>query len=335
MAKYVMTANGPVKPEELGKTSMHEHIVMAFPGWRFDPDSTFDENEAVEVLVKDITEAKAHGLNTIVDAMPYNTDRFPQINREVQRRTGVNIICATGVFNMAIGGMYWVSLLGSRHSADELRPRMVHAMLKDIEEGIDGTDIKAGIIKLATDSVNALSPFEQLTFSAAGIVQKQTGIPIITHTTAAALGCEQADTLIENGAFPEKIAIGHLCDTVDIDYIESVLAKGVYINFDRLGTAANMVNGGDETDKIKVLAELIKRGHGKRIMLGHDSVCISPGLPFIGRRLNIPESFPEYDFSHWHLYGMLEYHIPELKKLGITDEQVEDLLVNNPCRFFS
>ena len=83
MANYVMTVNGPVAPEKLGKTSIHEHLIMAFPGWRFDPDSIFDEKEAVEVLVKDLTAAKAHGLNTIVDAFPYDTDRFPEIYREV------------------------------------------------------------------------------------------------------------------------------------------------------------------------------------------------------------------------------------------------------------
>jgi len=335
MANYVMTANGPVAPGELGKTSIHEHLIMAFPGWRFDPDSTFDEKEAVEVLVKDLTEAKAHGLNTIIDAFPYDTDRFPELYREVQQKTGVNIICSTGVFNPGMAGMYWACLMGSRHSADELRPRLVHAMVKDIEVGIDGTDVKAGIIKVSTGTGEALDGFEQLSLSAAGIVQKQTGVPIITHTSRAKLGLEQADMMIANGADPEKVAIGHLCDTDDIDYIESVLAKGVYVNFDRLGTSFDMVNGGNELDKTKVLAELIKRGHGKRIMLGHDSVCLCPGLPFTGKHLNEPASYPEYDISHWHLYGMFEYHIPELRKLGITEDQIEDLLINNPCRFFS
>lgn len=332
MAKTVMTVNGPITPEKIGKTAIHEHLILAFPGWRYDPDSTFDEDKAQKYLVEVLTKAKSYGLSTVVDAWPYADDRFPELYRKVQQETGVNIIKSAGIQHAGAGNSYWSNLLWSHHPLEEMRPRLVHAMLKDIEEGIEGTDVKAGIIKCSTEKGTELSLYEQLSFSAAGIVQKQTGVPVITHTTGATLAHEQVDMLTKFGADPKKIAIGHLCDTNDVDYIESVLKKGVYVNFDRLGNSIDLVYNGNDHIKMACIVELINRGYVKQLMLGHDSVTMCTGLPFYGFNLN-READWGMDLSHWHVYGMLEYHIPELMKMGVTEEQIEDMLVNNPRRY--
>ena len=92
-------------------------------------------------------------------------------------------------------------------------------MATELTEGIEGTGIKAGVIKLAS-SEGRIAPMEEILFKAAARAQKETGCAIITHTQKGTMGPEQAELLISCGADPNKIAIGHMCGSTDIDYFE-------------------------------------------------------------------------------------------------------------------
>ena len=70
-------------------------------------------------------------------------------------------------------------------------------------------------------------------------------------------------------------------------------------------------------------------------MLGHDFCSVVPGLIGVGKYMHEEQAFAWSDFSHWGPCGIFEYHIPQLLKLGVTEEQIEELMVNNPRRFFS
>lgn len=327
----VITANGMVDSNDLGKTLIHEHIIMGYPGWDFDADYVFDKEAIIEKIVQAIEKAKAHGVKTIVDAFPYDPKRFPEINQIVQQKTGVNIICSTGCHSYAGGvGHYWANTLATMYDPDMMRDRLAHSMIRDIEEGIDGTGIRAGIIKVATDAHPdmKMTAYEQLTFSAAGKAQKATGVPVITHTSGATLAVEQAETLIRYGANPEKVAIGHMCDTTDVDYLESVLATGVYVNFDRFGISFTCPEG--EEGKMKTLVALVKKGYGKRIMISHDFCIVELGVGVQSAKF-----LEGRDMDSWRLDGIFDRQIPEMMKMGLTEAEVEDLLINNPRRFFA
>ncbi len=333
----VMTACGPIETSQLGQTLIHEHLIMALPGWEFDVDTVFDEEELISRICKEVNAAKARGIGTVVDAGFYDPKRMPTIYAEVQKRTGVNVILATGSHNPGTGVChYWISLMGLGHDREALTDRWARSFIRDIEVGMDGTDVKAGLLKVATSyhPDHAMDAFELMMFEAAGRAQKATGVPVITHTEVATCALQQADALLAAGASPDKIAIGHLCDTHDIDYLEAVLKKGVYINFDRMSMSYTAPEG--EIGKMKTIVELVKRGWGKKIMLGHDRCVALLGgdLPKVGM-LQTESFLKGADMSYWRLDGICEYHLPNLKKMGLTQEQIDDLMINNPARFFA
>lgn len=303
----------------------------------FDVDSKYDEAELIERISKEVNEAKALGINTIVDAGFYDPKRLMNVYQGVQKKTGVNVILATGSHNPGTGVChYWISLMGLGHDREALTDRWARSFIRDVEVGMDGTDVKAGLLKVATSyhPDHQMDSFEQMMFEAAGRAQKATGVPIMTHTEAATCALQQVDALLAAGANPDKIAIGHLCDTHDIEYLEAVLNKGVYINFDRMEMGYTAPEG--EEGKLKTIVELVKRGWGKKIMLGHDRCVglLGGDLPEIGM-LQTESFLNGCDMSNWKLNRISSYHLPELKKRGLTQEQIDDLMINNPARFFA
>ena len=226
---YVNTVTGPVAASELGRTLMHEHFLFGFCG--FQGDATlggFKEEEYTRDCLKAVDDARAYGINTIVDATTNECGRNVRFLKKISDMTGMNIICSTGYYFQAESAYaYWNFRRGFANIEEEIYEMMVTELTK----GIEGTDIKAGVIKLAS-SFNEITPTEEIFFKAAARAQKETGCVIITHTQLGTMGPEQAQLLITNGADPSKIAIGHMCGSTDVAYHEAVLKQGVLkVNF--------------------------------------------------------------------------------------------------------
>ena len=151
-----------------------------------------------------------------------------------------------------------------------------------------------------------------------------TGVPIITHTEGPLPGVAQAEFLLKQGADPKKIMIGHVSNSREIEYHKAILAKGVYIAFDRIGldiitpTAVNVKN----------IADLCKLGFTEKIMLSHDTVNV-----WLGRPMVWPEQ-AKAGFANWHIDHISKDVVPALKAQGITDEQIKIMMVENPKRLF-
>jgi phosphotriesterase-related protein len=158
---------------------------------------------------------------------------------------------------------------------------------------------------------------------AAVIAHKATGVPIITHTEALG-GVEQADFFIKEGANPRKVMIGHVSNNKDIAYHKAILAKGVYIAFDRLGLEVITPT----PDIVKNVAELCKMGYAKQIMLSHDTVNV-----WLGRSIEVPEKYLPA-FANWRIDHLSKNVIPALKAQGVTDEQIKVMMVDNPKNLF-
>ena len=108
-------------------------------------------------------------------------------------------------------------------------------------------------------------------FRAAAKAQKETGVAIITHTQEGTMGFEQAEMLISAGVNPQKIVIGHMCGSTNLDYHLRTLETGVYIAFDRIGIQG-MVGAPMDSERVKTIVALVKQGYADRIMLSHDTV---------------------------------------------------------------
>ena len=168
---------GPIDTSELGFTLTHEHIVTSSAGFRYTYPELLDRRRAEEVAVEQLTRAHDEGVGTLVDCTPMDLDRDVHLIEAVSRRSGVNIICSTGshlyVPHAFFQTMFeWMGPM----SAD----KVASLWAREIEEGIEGTSIKAGIINVATN--DPIREPEELMLRAAARTHHRTGALITTHT---------------------------------------------------------------------------------------------------------------------------------------------------------
>ncbi|OQY51334.1 MAG: phosphotriesterase-related protein [Desulfobacteraceae bacterium 4572_89] len=321
----VNTVTGPVSSDELGTTLMHEHLLFGYPGWEGDQTiAPFDSKAAVSQGVDVLNQLKVLGLTTYVDATTNDSGRCPEVYKEVSEKTGINIICSTGYYFEGEGSSaYWKF----RGSLGDISQEIYDLFMAEITTGIRDTGIKAGVIKVGS-SKGVITDYEKMMFTAAARVQKDTGVPIITHTQEGTMGPEQAKLLISEGVDPAKIQIGHMSDSLDINYQLETLEHGVYVSWDRMGLQG-LVGCPMDEQRYAVIIDLIKKGFADKLMLSHDYI-----IQWLGRPLNLPEeAFPL--IANWHPTHLFNNIIPALKQGGVTDEQIETIIKGNPGRIFS
>ena len=143
--------------------------------------------------------------------------------------------------------------------------------IREIEEGIEGTDIKAAIIKVAND-VGGVTPEGEIILRAAARAQKATGVPISTHTWAPERVGEQQVAIFEDeGVDLNKVYVGHSNDTDDTDYLIGLLEKGVWIGLDRYpGRPGSAGLGGTDADGLQAHRGGVRASHhaGARLVGG-------------------------------------------------------------------
>lgn len=323
---FVNCITGPKNSGELGRTLMHEHFLFGYCG--FQGDATlggFDEEAYTKACVKAVSDARAYGIETIVDATTNECGRNVRFLKKISDLTGINIICSTGYYFQAESSYaYW----NFRKSFADIEQEIYDMMYTEVTKGIEGTDIKAGVIKLAS-SFNEITPMEEHFFKAAARVQHDTGVVIITHTQQGTMGVQQADLLIANGASPEKIAIGHMCGSTDIAYHEDVLKRGVYVNLDRFGLQGELFHTPTDEQRMDVIKTLCDKGYGDKILLGHDSVNVN-----LGRSL-VMTPFMQEALKDANIRTIGAKVLPGLKARGMSDNAIDTLLTANPQRIFS
>jgi phosphotriesterase-related protein len=320
MAK-VNTVLGPVSADELGVTLMHEHLVVSYLGWECDALSPpYDREAAAKACVETLKEAKGYGLKTLVDATATDMGRDIELQKVVSERLGINIICATGFYTEKYGKAGYFKF---RSQAYDITAEVCETMVKEITQGIGNTGVKAGVIKVGTGHAR-ISSYEEKMLKAAARAQKETGVPIITHTEAGTMGAEQADLFISEGADPKRIVIGHMCGNADLRYHLSVLEKGVNIAFDRLGIDILF------PDKLRkaCLIGLIGIGYADKIMLSQDRWAYWLGRPF-----EFPDAAKPL-MANWSYVHVFNNIIPVLKEAGVSEDKINRLMVENPRRLF-
>lgn len=323
---FVNCITGPKNSGELGRTLMHEHFLFGYCG--FQGDTTlggFNEEAYTKACVQAVEDARAYGIETIVDATTNECGRNVRFLKKISDLTGINIICSTGYYFQAESSYaYW----NFRKGFADIEQEIYDMMYTEVTKGIEGTDIKAGVIKLAS-SFNEITPMEEHFFKAAARVQHDTGVVIITHTQQGTMGAAQADLLIANGAFPEKIAIGHMCGSTDIAYHEEVLKRGVYINLDRFGLQGELFHTPTDEQRMDVIKTLCDKGYGDKILLGHDSVNVNLGRPLV------MTPFMQEALKDANIRTIGAKVLPGLKARGMSDDAIDALLAANPQKLFS
>jgi phosphotriesterase-related protein len=310
----VQTITGEIDSADLGFTLMHEHIMIANSSMRAAYADWVDVKKVIAFASEEARLAKAHGVSTLVDLTPINLGRDIDVMRAVAEAAEINVIAATGLYYNEepwMGG--WEP------------DRIAEWFVKDIEQGIQGTHAKAGIIKCATDH-DGVTPINEKLLRAAAKAHRATGLPISTHTDPAAdTGPAQQAIFEDEGVDLSRVVIGHTGDTNDLDYIERVLSKGSFIGMDRFGIDSPV----DTDGRVKTIVELAGRGYADRMVLSHDACCHIDFAP-----QDVIAQMRAAAMPNWHFRHVPDDVIPALKAGGLTSAQIEQMTIGNPRRIF-
>lgn len=281
-----------------GYTLMHEHITLDLSKLKEDEDCNLN---CFEQTVKELKILYKYGVRNILDVTNIGMGRNIDYIQKVSKETGINIILSTGFYKEPFLPEFVYNL-----SIEDL----VNMIEAEILKGIGNTNIKASIIGEIGTSKNKMTKMEQKVFDAMAIVHLKTKAPITTHTTLGTYALEQAKYLINKGVKPEKIIIGHIDLSKDINYILKVLEMGVNVGFDTIGK----LNYCNDIFRLEALKEIDRQNMLSKVVLSMD----------ITRKSHL-----KYKDGIGYLY-IFEKFIPFLKENGFTQDKINLLLKDNP-----
>lgn len=302
----IMTVNGPITPDQLGITDYHEHLYVEPPGWLHKQDPDFALS-SVEKSAAELQKFAAAGGRTLCELTAVDFGRnVRKIKAVADAVPEVNVIMTAG-YNRPYYMGRWA------HSVSEAD--MVRDTVRDCMVGIDGTDVKAGIIKCGTE-YNNFNEVGQKLVRVAAAAHLETDRPIITHTTAGTMGYEQSGLLIEKGVKPHRIALSHMDRNPDHEDHIRVAKLGVYVGYDCFGKTKY----GPETVRLELLKRIFDAGVQDRFLIGND----------LGR----PSYWQAYNGGPGLDFVLTEFH-RRFIEFGFTQSDWDLLTIENPRRFFA
>jgi len=313
----VETVRGPVELTELGPTLMHEHVFIAQPEalenyghlWGA---SYWDEDVRVADAIAKLQALRGAGIETLVDPTAPGLGRNVRRLQRVNAGVDLNIVVATGVYAF----LELPNFLAYR-SDDAITGIFV----REIREGIDDTGVKAAFLKCAVERFGLVGDVPRIlaTVAAASV---ETGAPVMVHTNAAArTGLLALEALTGHGVDPKRIVIAHAGDSNDLGYLRAIADTGAALGCDRF----NIPFFNPDESRVETLLALLREGYGDRIHLGHDAACF---YDFMVGDPNFANERPDY----LHISREI---LPALAAAGATQAQLDELLVENPRRFFA
>ena len=296
----ITTINGIISGENLGKTYIHEHLKIDLSSQKKDLDAKFDD---IDSVIEEMKALKAKGIDTIVEVTNRGMGRDVQAMKTIADAAGIHVIVSTGFYKEPYLPQY----------VYELEEKEISKLLiKDISEGIDGTNMKAHVIGEIGTSNNAMTPMELKVFKIAARTHLETGRPVSTHTTLGTHALEQLEFFKEFGVDARKVVIGHLDLNCDLEYHLRIADTGCFLAFDTIGK----VNYESDEKRIEHIQELICRGHLDQIVLSQDMTR---------------KSHLKVNGGIGYSY-LIDHFIPRLMKSGISEEQIDVKMIHNPKR---
>jgi len=292
---------------------VHEHVRVRDEAMAAQFPHLYDEAAELAAAVDAVSAAMARGVRTIADPAVMGLGRDVRFSEQVVAATGITLVMATGVYTYAHLPEHLVN-----RDVDYLADLFVH----DITEGIQGTQVRAGFLKCATDAPGINDNVEKV-LRAVARAHRRTGVPIMTHShPASGQGLAQMAILTDEGVDPAHVLIGHSGDTDSADYLLRLLDLGCFIGMDRYGLAPPF---GIATEwRNWTVAELCARGFADRMMLSHDACATIDWFP----REVVGQLFPK-----WTTTYLFDEVIPDLRVRGVTDAQIDQMLVANTRRW--
>jgi phosphotriesterase-related protein len=323
----VETVTGRIDAAELGTTLIHEHLIYrdeAVASWwphvgsmvPVDPPRACGPEELHDVAVENARAVVERGVKTICEPTGMFGGRDVLFSRRVSEETGLQVVPCTGIYTYDYLPMFFVA-----RDADAMADLFVH----DIEQSIQGTGIKAAFLKCAADEPGVTENIEKV-HRAVAQASVRTGAPIMAHSRPASnTGPRQIEIFEQEGVDLSKVQIAHTGDTDDLDYIERLLDKGVYIGMDRYGLELYLPI---ERRNATVTA-LLERGYADRMFLSQDYCATFDWFPVEVEQQLLTAGAAK----GWSMTLVFDQVIPALREAGMTDDQLQTMMVENPKRW--
>lgn len=259
-----------------------------------------------------LTALKAKGVDTVVDVTVLGIGRDVPMMQPVVAKTGINVIAATGIYTFNELPAYFQN----RKVED-----MADLFVGDIVEGIQGTAVKAAILKCTTDAPGVTPGIEKL-LRAVAQAHLRTGVPITTHTHAATRrGLEQQDIFASEGVDLRRVIIGHSGDSEDIEYLTKLIERGSYIGMDRFGIDPIL----NTVRRVATIVKLCQMGYAERMVLSHDAMVYFESYRMEALKRALP---------NWNYFHISDNVIPALLAASVTQKQIDIMTRENPRRIF-
>lgn len=303
----IMTVRGPVDPNFIGNTLVHEHILVDFIGAKLINNERWNIDEVMDKVLPFLDELKLAGCNTLIDCTPNYLGRDVVLLEKLSSTAGINIITNTGYY----GGSDNKFL--PDHAFTETADALASRWINEWRFGIDKTGIKPGFIKTSVNP-GPLTDISKKLINAAAITHLKTGLTIASHTGPAEPAMEQIEILKKGKISPSSFIWVHAQTEKDRSYFVKAAKDGAWVSLDGLNDD-NVSTYADYIDFMK------KEKCLDRLLISHDAGWYEPGKPGGG-------NFRAYTT----LFSKL---IPELKKRNITEPEIQALLHQNPKNAFT
>lgn len=314
------TVLGPLDASKLGFTLPHEHVAEGqyyLSKW---PKAWGGRAEFVAHAVEKLKVIKAAGVSTIVDLTPYDVWRDIRFLEEISRKSGIAMIACTGQ-------RFFPPITHVSMPARTIEG-LAAFFRKEIEQGIDGTAIKAGVIKIGIVGKEPTA-LEETGLRAAVRASKATGAPIRIHTHAIDRVADSQAVILEGeGMNPARVSFDHSDDSGDMDYFLGLVRRGYSLGMDHVHRGLSAQFKSSFERRAQCIKLLVDAGFAGKIFLSTDS-------EFGGSLL--PEEAKEWRDKIDPPDGMLfitRKLIPHLKQIGVSDHNIHTMTVENPRYFF-
>ena len=339
---YVMTVLGAIAPDELGVTLPHEHLIIDGSGRPDLPLPTTPAEQAISdgevemavlgllhrkshavrdnlrlndpnLMIQEASEFKQAGGQSLIELTPIGVGRDPSALRVISTQTGLNIVGGTAYYTRA---MHPPELEAAR--AADIAATFIH----ELTVGMDGTDIRAGIIgEIGLSS--PIAPVEERVLRAAARAQRETGAAINVHLSWGKEAGQALAILKSEGVDLQRVALSHLDSTLDFDYHRSIADAGAYVEFDGFGIEWHFeqpdLYAPWDPERIRSLSQLVSAGYSTQLLISHDTFT----------KIQLKR------YGGWGYAHILTNLLPQFRRAGISDEQIHTIMVDNPRRLLS
>lgn len=309
MPGRIHTIKGAVEPERLGLVLPHEHLFTDLRGPSVPGYAQGDEDAVLKLLKPHLDEASALGVTALVECSTVGVGRNLRILQRLAADSAIQIVAPTGVYRDA----YIPESL--REVSEDF---LADLWTKELTEGIDGTSIRAGFIKLAMSDDGPL-PLEVRNLRAAVKASQRTGAVIGSHTVGGKVARQEIDVLEESGLDLHRFIWIHAQTEPDTSILLEAARRGAFVELDSVGAPYQV----QEELVDKVLA-LIGAGYIDHILLSHDAGWYNPARA---------DGLPDGGFRGYT--ALVRDFIPTLLSRRVTEAQVKQITVDNPAQAFA